>query len=36
MTNINSDPIIPSTDLTDPYFNHLTYWRGPIWATPIR
>ena len=25
-------PAIPSTDLTDPHFNHLTYWRGPIWV----
>ena len=25
-------PAIPGTDLTDPYFSHLTYWRDPVWV----
>jgi len=25
-------PALPSTDLKEPYFQHLTYWRGPVWV----
>lgn len=25
-------PALPSTELDEPYFKHLTYWRGPIWV----
>ena len=25
-------PTIPSTEVTEPYFKHLTYWRGPVWV----
>jgi glycogen debranching enzyme len=25
-------PASPSTELDEPYFKHLTYWRGPIWV----
>lgn len=25
-------PALPSTELTEPYFKHLTYWRGPVWV----
>ncbi len=24
-------PLLPSVDLSEPYFDHLRYWRGPIW-----
>ena len=24
-------PVIPSTSLDSAYFEHITYWRGPIW-----
>jgi hypothetical protein len=25
-------PALPSTELAEPYFKHLTYWRGPVWV----
>jgi len=25
-------PALPSTELDEPYFKHLTYWRGPVWV----
>lgn len=25
-------PALPSTEINEPYFKHLTYWRGPVWV----